>query len=45
MSRVAFYWTTGGLAAIVVLTVFGNPIAAIIAALVSGVLIDRLEKA
>ena len=45
MSRVAAYWTTGGLAAIVVLVVFANPIAAIIAALVSGVLIDRLEKA
>lgn len=45
MTRVAAYWTMGGIAAIVVITVFANPVAAIIAAIVSGLAIDRLEKA
>lgn len=44
MTRIAFYWIMGGIAAIVVLTVFGNPIAGIIAAIGSGLVIDRLEK-
>lgn len=44
MTRPAFYWIMGGIVAIVALTVFGNPIAGIIGAILSGLAIDRLEK-
>ena len=44
MTRPAFYWIMGGIAAVVVIAVFTNPIAAIIAAILGGLAIDRLER-
>lgn len=44
MTRPAFYWIVGAITGIVATAIGGNPIVGIIGAILSGLLIDQLEK-